>query len=232
MFDILSQIGVFWLGILAAISPCLLAANIAAIAYLGRSQHVWFAGLLYALGQVLAFWGLTLLVLGIPLFTGDQVSRFLALTLHALLGPLLILIGMVLAGLLRFSLPSWNGEMMQKVTDRFGKWSALPLGMMFALAFCPTTGGLFLGMLALTAEKMASAESAAESIVPLMVLPAYFGLGTSLPILVFTSILATQRDLLDRTFQRITGIERPARWLTGGIFILAGVWLIIQRFMG
>jgi len=233
MSDSFSYISVLWLGIGTAISPCLLAANIAAIAYLGRSQHVWFAGLLYALGQVLAFWGLTVLVLGIPLFSGEQVSRFLALTLHALLGPLLIVIGMLLAGLIRFSLPSWDGDMMQKVTDRFGKWSALLLGMMFALAFCPTTGGFFLGLLTLTAERMAAAESLSSGkIVPLMVMPALFGLGTSLPILVFSGILATQRELLDRTFQSITGIERPARWITGGVFILVGLWLTIQRFAG
>ena len=223
-----SQISVLWLGICTAISPCLLAVNVTAIAYLGRSQNVWFAGLLYAFGQVLVFWGLTLFVLGIPLISGDQVTRFLASTLHALLGPLLVLIGMMLAGLIRFSLPSWDGQMMQKVSDRFGKWSALPLGMMFALAFCPTTAATFWGMLALTAERM----TATESIFPLMVLPAFFGLGTSLPILVFSGILATQRHFLDRAFQKTTGVERPARWITGGIFIVAGLWLTIQRIMG
>ena len=224
----LFPIGVLWLGLGTAISPCLLAANIAAVAYLGRSQNVWLAGGLYALGQILAFWGLTMLILGIPLFSGDQVTRLLASTLHALLGPLLLLIGMMLAGLIRFSLPSWDGEMMQKVSGRFGKWSALPLGMMFALAFCPTTGAFFLGMLALTAERM----TATGSLFPLMVLPAFFGLGTSLPILMFSGMLATQRGLLDYTFQRITGMERPARWITGGVFIIAGVWLTLQRFAG
>ena len=228
MFDSLSQIGVFWLGILTAISPCLLAVNIAAIAYLGRLQNVWFAGALYALGQVIAFWGLTVMILGMTLFTEDEVTRFLAMTLNALLGPLLILIGMVLAGLIRFSLPSWDDKTMQKVTGKFGKWSALPLGMMFALAFCPTTAATFLTMLTWTAERML----ATESIVPLLVLPAFFGLGASLPILIFAGILATQRQLLDKTFQKVTGIERPARWITGGIFIIVGLWLTIQRMMG
>jgi cytochrome c biogenesis protein CcdA len=171
---------------------------------------------------------LTVLILGIPLFSGDQVTRFLASTLYALLGPLLILIGMILAGLIHFPLPSWDGQVMQKITERFGKWSALPLGMMFALAFCPTTAATFLAMLALTAERM----TLSETVFPLLVLPALFGLGTSLPILLFSGILASQRQLLDKTFQRITGLERPARWLTGGIFILAGLWLTIQRMLG
>jgi cytochrome c biogenesis protein CcdA len=228
MLDGLSQIGVLWLGICTAISPCLLAMNITAVAYLGRSQNVWFAGTLYALGQVLAFWGLTLLILGIPFFSGDQVTRMLASTLYALLGPLLILIGMLLVGFIRFSLPSWNGGAMQTITDRLGKWSALPLGMMFALAFCPTTAATFLAMLALTAERI----STSETMLPLMILPMLFGVGTSLPILLFSGILATQRQRLDQTFQKITGIERPARWLTGGIFIIAGLWLTIQRLVG
>jgi cytochrome c biogenesis protein CcdA len=228
MTDGIAQIGVLLLGVQTAITPCLLAMNITAIAYLGRSQNVWLAGSLYALGQVLAFWGLTLLILGIPLFSGSDVTRFFALTLYALLGPLLILIGMMLAGLIRFSLPSWDGNMMQKISDRFGKWSALPLGIMFALAFCPTTAATFLAMLAWTAERM----TASESLFPLLILPMFFGLGTSLPILLFSGLLATQRQWLDRTFQKITGIERPARLITGAVFIIAGLWLTIQRIVG
>ena len=231
MIDGVAQIGmllVLLLGLQTAITPCLLAMNITAIAYLGRSQNVWFAGSLYALGQVLAFWALTILILGIPLFSGSDVTRFFATTLYALLGPLLILIGMMLAGLIRFSLPSWDGQMMQKVTDRFGKWSALPLGVMFALAFCPTTAATFLAMLTIIAERM----TASETMTPLLILPMFFGLGTSIPILLFAGILATQRRLLDRTFQRITGIERPARWIIGAIFIIAGLWLTIQRLVG
>ena len=228
MTDGIVQIGVLLLGLQTAISPCLLAMNITAIAYLGRSQNVWLAGFLYALGQVLAFGGLAMLILGIPLFSGSEVTRFFASTLYALLGPLLILIGMMLVGLIRLSLPSWDGQVMQRVTDRFGKWSALLLGVMFALAFCPTTAATFLAMLALTAERM----TASETVVPLLTLPMFFGLGTSLPILFFAGLLATQRQYLDRTFQRITGVERPARWLTGVVFIVAGLGLTVQRMMG
>ena len=228
MTDILTLIGVLWLGIFTAICPCLLAISIAAIAYLGRSQNVWLAGLLFALGQVIAFWGLTILILGIPLFSGDQVTRFFSSTLRALLGPLLIVMGMVLAGLIRFSHPSWDGQIVQKVTDRLGKWSALPLGIMFALAFCPTTAGAFLTMLTLTAERMILSQTMA----PLMVLPMLFGVGTSLPILLFSGILATQRQLLDHVFRKITGFERPARWLTGAVFILTGLWLTLQKILG
>ncbi|MCL2710888.1 MAG: sulfite exporter TauE/SafE family protein [Planctomycetaceae bacterium] len=229
MTNVFAPIGALLLGLQTAITPCLLAMNITAIAYLGRSQNVWFAGSLYALGQVLAFWGLTILVLGIPFFSGgEEVTRFFGTWLTTLLGPLLILIGMMFAGLIRFSLPSWDGQIMQKVSERFGKWSALPLGFLFALAFCPTTAATFLLMLGLTAERI----TASETTFPLLTLPMFFGLGTSLPILLFAGLLATQRQLLDRTFQRITGIERPARWLMGTIFIVAGLWLTIQRLVG
>ena len=222
------QIGVFLLGLQTAISPCLLVMNIVAVAYLGRSQNIWFAGSLYALGQVFAFWGLTLLILGIPFFSGTQVTRFFASTLYALLGPLLILIGMMLTRLIPFTLPSWDGQIMQKVTKRFGKWSALPLGIMFALAFCPTTAATFLAMLTLTADRM----TVSETNIPMLTIPMFFGLGTSLPILFFAGLLATQRRLLDQTFRKITGIERPARWFTGAVFIIAGLWLTIQRLLG
>ena len=228
MTDGVALIGVLLLGLQTAICPCLLAMNITAIAYLGRLQNVWFAGSLYALGQVFAFWGLTMIIFGIPLFSGSDVTRFFATTLYALLGPMLMLIGMMLAGLIRISLPAWNSQVMHKVTDRFGKWSAFPLGILFALAFCPTTAATFLAMLTVTAERM----TASETIVPPLILPVFFGLGTSMPILLFAGLLATQRQLLDRTFKRITGIERPARWITGAIFIIAGLWLTIQRMVG
>jgi len=228
MHNELSQIGVFALGIQTTICPCLLTVNITAIAYLvGRSQNAWLAGLLYALGQILAFWGLSVLILGVPLFSGEYVTRFLASTLRAWLGPVLILIGIVLLGLLRFSLPSWHERTLEIITRWFGKWSALPLGMMFAMAFCPKTAATFLGMLGLTAERM----SATESMVPLMVLPAFFGLGTSLPILFFSGIMATQRRLLRLMFEKTTGLERPARWFTGAVFILAGLWLTYKQFL-
>ena len=221
------QFGVLLLGLQTAICPCLLAMNITAIAYLGRSQQVWLAGALYALGQVFTYWVLTLLILGIPLFSGDQVARFFTATLYALLGPLLMLIGMIMMRLIRFSLPSWDGQMMQKITDRFGKWSALPLGITFALAFCPTTAAMFFAMLTLTANKMAHSET----IIPLLTLPVFFGLGTSLPILFFAGILAMQRQSLDRMFQRITGIERPARWITGAVFLVAGLCLTLHHIV-
>ena len=227
MIDVYAQILALLWGLQTAIAPCLLALNITAIAFLGRSQNVWFAGSLYAFGQVLAFWVLAILILGIPLFSGSDVTRFLASTMNALLGPMLILIGMMMAGLIRFSHPSWDGLTMQKITERFGKWSALPLGIMFAHAFCPTTAGTFLAMLTLTAERM----TASGTIFPLFILPTFFGLGMSLPILLFAGLLATQRRLLDQTFRRIMGIERPARWLTGAVFIIAGLWLTIQRLL-
>jgi cytochrome c biogenesis protein CcdA len=118
--------------------------------------------------------------------------------------------------------------MMQRITDRFGKWSAFPLGIMFAVAFCPTTAATLLAMLALTADRMTTAGT----ITPLLVLPAIFGLGTSLPILLFAGILSVQRRLLDQSFQKIMGIERPARWFTGSLFILAGLWLTLWRMIG
>ena len=228
MTDEFAQIGALLLGLQTAICPCLLAISITAVAFLGRSQSVLFAGSLYALGQILAFWGLALLILGIPLFSGNDVTRFFASTLYVLLGPMLILIGMMIAGLIQFSLPSWDRQMIQKITERFGRWSALPLGIMFALAFCPTTAGAFLAMLMLTAERI----SDSESVIPLLTLPVFFGLGTSLPILLFAGLLATQRQWLDRIFRKITGFEHHARWCTGAIFIIAGLWLTIQRLLG
>jgi hypothetical protein len=92
--------GALWLGLLTAISPCPLASNLAAIGFLGRHaspRRVLAGGLLYTAGRSLAYIALGLLLawglLGAPGFSG-WLQRVLA----PLLGPLLVLVGMVMLG--------------------------------------------------------------------------------------------------------------------------------------
>ena len=92
-----------WLGILTSISPCPLATNIAAISYIGKQVDkpglVFATGLLYTLGRTVAY-----LVLGIVLVTSllsaPHLSHWLQKYMPMILGPVLILVGMVLLGLI------------------------------------------------------------------------------------------------------------------------------------
>ncbi|PIZ49144.1 MAG: hypothetical protein COY42_04660, partial [Armatimonadetes bacterium CG_4_10_14_0_8_um_filter_66_14] len=95
--------GALWLGVLTSISPCPLASNVAAISFVARDltqpRRVLLSGLLYTLGRTVAYVALTgLLVLG--LLSIPAVSNFLQKHLNQVLGPILIVAGVLLLDLL------------------------------------------------------------------------------------------------------------------------------------
>ncbi len=214
---------VFWLGIQTSICPCPLATNVAAISYIGRRlknrRETFWSGMLFALGQTATYLILSFLVLGLPHLAGDAITRFLTATFHVLVGPLMILIGMILSGVIEFSLPTANNEQAAKWVDRLGLWSALPLGILFALAFCPTTAAMFLTMLIVAAH--------ANS---LILFPVTFGLGLSLPVVFFAVLLALQVHWLGRAFHVLEKAERIARRVAGLLFIGLGLVLTMRLF--
>ena len=219
----LALAGTFFLGLQTAISPCPLTTNIAAISYIGmrtgKTRTILLTGLFYAIGQIITYMGLAFLVLGFSLVSGDHLTRFFTATLHALIGPILIVIGMVLTGLIPLKLPEFRREWVQKSVERFGLGSAMPLGMLFALAFCPTTAAMFLAMLTLAAQ----AKSAC-------LFPLVFGIGTALPVCLCAWLLAFQMQYLSRTFAVLGKIDAPLRNVTGSVFILAGLFLSVKAF--
>ena len=99
----LALAGTFFLGLQTAISPCPLTTNIAAISYIGmrtgKTRTILLTGLFYAIGQIVTYMVLAFLVLGFSLVSGDLMTRFFTATLHALIGPILIVIGMIMTGL-------------------------------------------------------------------------------------------------------------------------------------
>ena len=142
-----------YLGILTSISPCPLATNIAAISYIGRkvenSRMVIHAGILYTVGRCLLYLVLAALLtttaLSIP-----AVSVFLQKYMHLVLGPIFLLLGMFLVGLITVAIGgAMMSEGMQKRVDSMGVWGALLLGILFAVSFCPTSAAWFFGLLAL-----------------------------------------------------------------------------------
>ena len=149
----------FWLGLFTAISPCPLATNIAAISFIGRQvgnrrYNVLASGLLYTLGRTLTYVALGEVLAG-GLLAVAEVSRFLPKYMNEILGPVMILLGMVLLG--------WIGSGLsmnlagQRVHERAAKggvlWAGL-LRILFALSFCPVSAGLFFaGLIPLTLKE-------------------------------------------------------------------------------
>jgi len=216
--DSLGVVSALWLGILTSISPCPLATNIAAVSYVGRhvdsSRRVLLAGGLYTAGRTLAY-----LVLGAAavwsLMSVVAMSSFLQGTVHRVIGPLLIVVGLVLLGLFNLKLPGMRvSEGLQRRVDHSGVWGAGLLGMLFALAFCPVSAALFFGSLV---------PLAVESASPLL-LPSVYGVGTALPVAGFAVLLATGSGWLGRALQRVQAVELWGRRVTAIVFIGVGVF--------
>jgi len=207
-----------WLGILTSISPCPLSTNIAAVSYVGRrvgsSRAVLLSGALYTAGRSLVY-----LVLGAvsvwSLMSMVSVSTFLQGTFPRLLGPILIGLGLLLLGVFEFTLPSLGvNDKLQKRVDRAGIWGAGILGLVFALAFCPVSAGLFFGGLVPMAVERSS---------PLL-LPVVFGIGTALPVIVFAALLAVGAGWLGKALDRVQAFEVWARRVTAVVFIGVGLY--------
>ncbi len=215
----LALLSALWFGILTSISPCPLATNITAISFVGRktgsARGVLLSGLLYTLGRALVYTGIGVLLV-MSLLSAPTVSLTLQTWMNKILGPILILVGMVMLGLLRLSLRGRGmSEALQHRVERWGLLGALALGCLFALSFCPVSATLFFGSLVPLAVKHESG----------VLLPFVYGIGTALPVVVFALILAFGARWLGKVFERVTQIERWMRWLTGFIFIGVGVYM-------
>ena len=211
-----------WLGILTAISPCPLASNIAAVSFIGRqlgnNKGTIVSGILYTLGRAFAY-----MILGAGIVAGllasGQVSHFLQHYLNELLGPLLIVIGMVLLGMIKtkFSI-NFSNDAIQKRVEKNAILFSFPLGVIFALSFCPVSAGLFFGALIPLAVKHSS----------FFILPSIYGIGTALPVVIFAFLIAFGGEYLSKFFNCLTKTEVWVRRVTGAIFIVAGLYYCLN----
>lgn len=210
-----------WLGVLTSISPCPLATNIAAVSFIGKqfasAPRVALSGIFYVLGRMLAYLGLgSALIAG--LLSAPRLSEFLQNSMNKMLGPILILVGMVLLELLRFDLP--GGAAASRMQERAGKgglWGAGLLGIVFALSFCPVSAALFFGSLIPLSVKHGSS----------MLFPLLFGVGTGLPVAVFALMIALGARSIGTLFRKLARAELWARRITGAIFIAAGIYYVL-----
>jgi len=228
-----------YLGLLTSISPCPLATNIAAISYVGRkvgnSRSVIGAGILYTLGRCLLYVALAVLLASTAMSI-PAVSLFLQKYMHLALGPVFLLLGMFLVGMITTHLGgAAMSDAMQKRVDAMGVWGALPLGILFAVSFCPTSAAWFFGLLALMMGSEAGAITAVlakvgislpEAALPgsTVVLPMIYGIGTAVPVLLVAFLLAYSVQSVGKTYNVLSKVEWWARQGTGWIFVVLGVY--------
>jgi cytochrome c-type biogenesis protein len=210
----------FVLGLMTAVSPCPLATNITATAYISKNisdkKVVFLSGVLYSLGRAFSY-----TAIGLILFFGASkfhVSRFLNQNGEKFLGPLLIIIGLIMLNVIKINFLS-NSNLTEKLSEKFkdkGLLGSFLIGLVFALAFCPYSAALYFGML--IPITVASANG--------LYLPIVFAFGTGLPVLLFTYLLAFSVGSVGFFYTKIAGIEKVMRPVAGMVFLMTGIYYI------
>jgi len=209
----------FLLGLMTAISPCPLATNITALAYISKDvenkRTVFLNGLYYTLGRALTY-----TILGAIIFFGAskfQISRAVQANGEKWIGPLLIVIGIFMLGIIK--LPGSSGSLMQRLADKVklgSSWGALFLGMIFALAFCPYSGVLYFGML----MPLVLSQPAGLVLLP------DFAIATGLPVILLSYLLAFSIGGIGKFYNKIKTFEVWFRRIVAILFILTGFYFV------
>lgn len=205
----------FLLGLLTALSPCPLATNIAAVGFIGKDienrKRIFRNGLLYTLGRILSY---TLLgvVLILILKEGSNmfgIQKTIGVWGELVLGPLLFLIGLFMLLGDRLNLPQFGFQGNAEGLARKGGWGAL-----FALAFCPTSGVFYFGMLI----PMSATATAGY------LLPVVFAIATAIPVLVVAWILAFSVQQLGSFYGKMQKVQKWMNRIVGVLFIVIGIY--------
>lgn len=211
----------FLLGLMTAISPCPLASNITATAYLSKDitikKKVLYNGLFYTLGRMFTY-----TVLGMLFFFGASQFKIAGL-LQGLggiwLGVALLLIGIFMLDIIQLNMPGVG-----KLTDKFGNkkgkktyWDAFLLGLLFALAFCPYSGMLYFG--GLIPMTIASASG--------LLLPPIFAIATGLPVIIIAWLLAYSVSNIGKFYNRMNSFQKWFKRVVAALFMIIGAYYII-----
>ena len=220
-------VAAFFIGLMVAISPCPMATNITAIAYISKkindSKHTLLVGILYTLGRMFTYVAISVIIVWFGMNL-QIVSTTLQDYGELFLGPLLIVIGILMLDLIKINLPTSNtlNNLKEKLANK-GPIGGFLLGALFALAFCPFSAMLFFGLLIPLAIKTGDG----------IIVPGVFALATGLPVLVFAFILSQSVSKLGNVMKKVTTFEKWMRKIVAAIFIIAGIYLTANSlFLG
>ena len=208
------------LGLMTSISPCPLATNITATAYISKNisnkKMVLLSGFMYSIGRAFSY-----TVIGLILYFGASkfyIARFFNQNGEKYLGPLLIIIGLIMLNVIKLKFLG-KSSFSEKLSEKFnnkGLLGSFLIGVMFALAFCPYSAALYFGIL--IPMTISSADG--------LYLPILFAFGTGLPVILFTYLLAFAAGSLGYFFNKITKIEKAMRTVAGIVFIITGLYYV------
>jgi cytochrome c-type biogenesis protein len=210
----------FLLGLLTAISPCPMATNITAIGYIGKDlvvkKRVFFNGLIYTLGRALSY-----LILAVILFIGaDQtkISSFFQLNGEKILGPLLIIAGVTMLGIVKINFPGltrFSNKL--ELRNKWNFWNVLLLGVVFALAFCPYSGVLYFGLL--IPMSIGTVQG--------LILPVVYAVATGIPVIIIAWLLAYTISGIGKFYTTLKSIELWIRPVIAVLFLGIGIYYLL-----
>ncbi len=213
----------FVLGLMTAISPCPLATNITAVGFISKDienrKRVFINGLLYTLGRAISYTAIALIIyLGADQF---KFSGFFQRYGEKILGPLLIIIGLFMLGVIKIKFPGISGLTSKMETKtKWGYFDTIILGMVFALAFCPYSGVLYFGILIPMTIGSVSG----------LYLPIVFALATGIPVIIFAWVLAFAVSGIGNVYNKVKIFELWFRRIISVLFIAVGIYYIFRVY--
>lgn len=211
------------LGLLTAISPCPMATNITAIGFIGKDlsnrNRVFYNGLMYTLGRTVSYTVLALILF----FGADQlrISGVFQQYGEKIIGPLLIVIGIFMLGVIRLNFPAFS-RLSERFQDKstFNFWDVFLLGVIFALAFCPYSGVLYFGMLIPLTLSTSGLH-----------LPVVFAIATGIPVILFAWVIAYAISGVGNLYDKIKSFEFWFRKVVAVLFLGIGVYYVIAVWL-
>ena len=213
----------FVLGLITATSPCPLAMNITATAYLSKDildkKRVILNGVFYTLGSMFSYTALaSLIYLGASKL---RVARWLQQIDGVWIGVALAVFGILMFDFIKLRIPFLD-KITASISGRNLKRSygnAFLMGVAFALAFCPYSAVLYFGgLIPLT---VASASG--------LLLPPVFAVAACLPVIVTAWLLAYSVASIGKFYNQMKSFEKWFKWIVAAVFIGAGIFLIIKN---
>lgn len=202
------------LGLVGAVAPCQLTGNMSAITFYGnrtiQKDRYWVEIIFFILGKVVvfSFIGLFAWLFGQSFET--KMTEYFPI-FRKVIGPLMILTGLVLLGVLKLRVLNHLSAHIPMVL-REGKFGSFLLGVSFSLAFCPTMFVLFFVWL------MPTVISTSYG----LVLPAIFGVATSIPLIILFILIEAfdTKSLIMKKSKKIGGVIQKA---AGSILVIIGI---------
>lgn len=207
------------LGVLVAISPCTIAANLAALSFVSvgcdSKKSTLTQGSILVLGKSLVYIVLAILL---SQFAGAfEISDSFADVYVQIIGVLFIIVGVLMLDIIHLHGLEGIVVRMFKGEHKKNIYQTLLIGMLLALAFCPDGAVLYFGMMI----PLTIAENHS------FMVPLFFAIGAAIPLLIVVALYAYGVERV-ASMTKIFSANAMVRKFVGAMFIIAGICFITE----